>query len=119
MRGFSGRRLRAVSRSAAHRSASAAREAVDPRGMASAARETSAACEADRPRGVVGLWDFGDGFFLSFMAGEMIPDSGGKVNENMLRTEFSRHDLYTSLLVLVHFSFSLGLALFGLAHVRN
>ena len=102
---------------AARRPASAAREevaerdevaawgAVDLRDAASARRGSV------RPRGEAGLWDFGDGFFLSFMAGEMIPDSGGKVNENMLRTEFSRHGHYTTLLVLVHFSFSPDLSL--------
>ena len=99
---------------------SPARDAEDRRGAASAERGAlSAERGADLPRGAAGLGDFGDGFFLSFMAGEMIPDSGGKVNENMLRTEFSRHGLFTSLLVLVPFSFSPNLPLLEIALVRN
>ena len=98
---------------------SPARDAEDRRGAASAERGAlSAERGTDLPRRAAGHWDFGDGF-LSFMAGEMIPDSGGKVNENMLRTEFSRHGLFTSLLVLVPFSFSPNLPLLEIALVRN
>ena len=70
---------------------SPARDAEDRRGAASAERGAlSVERGADRPRGAAGIGDFGDGFFLSFMAGRMIPYSGEEVNENMLRTEFSR-----------------------------